>query len=48
MARKIATNTVVTRSELIDFMRTRHQAIVIATDPERAKAKVDYCRNPHE
>ncbi len=31
MARKIATNTVVTRGELLDFIRTRHQAIVITT-----------------
>jgi PPOX class probable F420-dependent enzyme len=29
--RKIATNTVVTRDELTDFIRTRHQAIVITT-----------------
>ena len=31
MARKIATNTVVTRDELLDFIRTRHQGIVITT-----------------
>jgi PPOX class probable F420-dependent enzyme len=31
VARKIATNTVVTRGELLDFIRTRHQAIVITT-----------------
>jgi len=29
VARKIATNTAVTRGELLDFIRTRHQAIVI-------------------
>jgi PPOX class probable F420-dependent enzyme len=29
--RKIATNTVVTRDELTDFISTRHQAIVITT-----------------
>lgn len=29
MARKVATNTVVTRNELLAFIRTRHQAIVI-------------------
>jgi PPOX class probable F420-dependent enzyme len=29
VARKIATNTVVTRDELLDFIRDRHQAIVI-------------------
>lgn len=29
MARKIATNTVVSRQELLDFIRARHQAIVI-------------------
>ena len=29
MARKIATNTVVSRDELLDFIRPRHQAIVI-------------------
>ena len=34
MARKIATNTVVTRDELIDFIRARHQAIVITTRPD--------------
>ena len=31
MARKIATNTVVSRDELLDFIRTRHHAIVITT-----------------
>ena len=31
MARKIATNTVVSRDELLDFIRTRHNAIVITT-----------------
>ena len=31
MARKIATNTVVTRDELLDFIRVRHQGIVITT-----------------
>ena len=31
MARKIATNTVVTRDELLEFIRTRHQGIVITT-----------------
>ena len=31
MARNIATNTVVTREELLDFIRTRHQGIVITT-----------------
>jgi PPOX class probable F420-dependent enzyme len=31
VARKIATNTAVTRGELLDFIRTRHQAIVITT-----------------
>jgi PPOX class probable F420-dependent enzyme len=31
VARKIATNSVVTRGELLDFIRTRHQAIVITT-----------------
>jgi PPOX class probable F420-dependent enzyme len=31
VARKIATNTTVTRGELLDFIRTRHQAIVITT-----------------
>jgi PPOX class probable F420-dependent enzyme len=34
VARKIATNTVVTRNELIDFIRPRHQAIVITTRPD--------------
>jgi PPOX class probable F420-dependent enzyme len=34
VARKIATNTVVTRDALIDFIRTRHQAIVITTRPD--------------
>jgi PPOX class probable F420-dependent enzyme len=29
VARKVATNTVVTRNELLAFIRTRHQAIVI-------------------
>jgi PPOX class probable F420-dependent enzyme len=29
--RKIATNTSVSRDELLDFVRTRHQAIVITT-----------------
>jgi PPOX class probable F420-dependent enzyme len=29
VARKIATNTVVSRDELLDFIRPRHQAIVI-------------------
>jgi PPOX class probable F420-dependent enzyme len=29
VARKIATNTVVTREELLDFIRPRHQGIVI-------------------
>jgi len=31
VARKIATNTVVTRDELLDFVRARHQGIVITT-----------------
>ena len=31
MARKIATNTVVTQDELLNFIRDRHQAIVITT-----------------
>ncbi len=31
MARKIATNTAVSRDELLDFIRTRHHAIVITT-----------------
>ena len=31
MARTIATNTVVSRDELIEFIRTRHHAIVITT-----------------
>ena len=31
MARKIATNTSVSRDELLDFIRPRHQAIVITT-----------------
>jgi len=31
MARTIATNTVVTREELIEFIKTRHHAIVITT-----------------
>ena len=31
MARKIATNTVATRDEMLDFIRTRHQGIVITT-----------------
>jgi PPOX class probable F420-dependent enzyme len=31
VARKIATSTVVTRGELLDFIRARHQAIVITT-----------------
>jgi PPOX class probable F420-dependent enzyme len=31
VARTIATNTVVTREELLDFIRTRHQGIVITT-----------------
>ena len=31
MARKIATSTVVGRDELLDFIRTRHQAIVLTT-----------------
>jgi PPOX class probable F420-dependent enzyme len=31
VARKIATNTVVSRNELLDFIRPRHQAIVITT-----------------
>jgi PPOX class probable F420-dependent enzyme len=34
VARKIATNTVVTRNELIDFIAVRHQAIVITTRPD--------------
>jgi PPOX class probable F420-dependent enzyme len=29
VARKVATNTIVTRNELVGFIRTRHQAIVI-------------------
>lgn len=31
MARKIATNTVVNRDELIEFIKTRHHAIVMTT-----------------
>jgi PPOX class probable F420-dependent enzyme len=31
VARKIATNTAVSRDELLDFIRPRHQAIVITT-----------------
>ena len=31
MARKIATNTIVSRDELLDFARTRHHAIAITT-----------------
>jgi PPOX class probable F420-dependent enzyme len=31
MPRKIATNTAVSRNELLDFIRTRHHAIVITT-----------------
>jgi PPOX class probable F420-dependent enzyme len=31
VARNIATNTVVTREELLDFIRPRHQAIVITS-----------------
>jgi PPOX class probable F420-dependent enzyme len=31
VARKIATNSVVTREELLDFIRPRHQGIVITT-----------------
>ena len=31
MARNIATNSVVTREELLDFIRPRHQAIVITS-----------------
>jgi PPOX class probable F420-dependent enzyme len=31
VARKIATNTVVSRDELLDFIRTRHNAIVMTT-----------------
>ena len=31
MARTIATNTVVSRDELLDFIRTRHHGIVITT-----------------
>jgi PPOX class probable F420-dependent enzyme len=31
VARTIATNTVVTRDELLDFIRTRHHGIVITT-----------------
>jgi len=31
VARKIATNTVVNRDELIEFIKTRHHAIVITT-----------------
>jgi PPOX class probable F420-dependent enzyme len=31
VARKIATSTVVGRDELLDFIRTRHQAIVLTT-----------------
>jgi PPOX class probable F420-dependent enzyme len=31
VARKIATSTVVSRDELLDFIRPRHQAIVITT-----------------
>ena len=34
MARTIATNTVVSRDELIDFIKTRHHAIVITTRPD--------------
>jgi PPOX class probable F420-dependent enzyme len=34
VARKIATNTVVTRDELLDFVRARHQGIVITTRPD--------------
>jgi PPOX class probable F420-dependent enzyme len=34
VARKIATNTVVTRNELIDFITARHQAIVITSRPD--------------
>jgi hypothetical protein len=33
---KIATNTVVTRDELLDFVRPRHHAIVITARPELA------------
>jgi PPOX class probable F420-dependent enzyme len=35
VARKIAANTVVTRGELLDFIRTRHHAIVITTRKDR-------------
>jgi PPOX class probable F420-dependent enzyme len=31
VARKIATSTVVTRDELLDFIRVRHQGIVVTT-----------------
>jgi PPOX class probable F420-dependent enzyme len=44
VARKIATNTVVTRGELLDFIRTRHQAIVITTRKDgRAQASPVTC-----
>jgi len=38
VARNIATNTTVTRDELLQFVRTRHHAIVI-TYPDRAKTR---------
>ena len=34
MARKIATSTAVSREELLEFIRTRHHAIVITTRPD--------------
>lgn len=44
MARKIATNTVVTRDELLEFIRTRHQGIVItARDDGRPQASPVTC-----
>jgi PPOX class probable F420-dependent enzyme len=44
VARKIATNTVVTREELLDFIRPRHQGIVITFRQDgRAQASPVSC-----
>jgi PPOX class probable F420-dependent enzyme len=44
MARTIATNTVVSRDELIEFIKTRHHAIVITTRKDgRAQASPVSC-----
>ena len=49
MARKIATSTVVTRDELLDFIRSRHNGIVLTTRKDgRPQASPVSCGVDHE